>query len=300
MSTQAQADHYFDVLGYPVTAMRVQSDDLKHPSHPFDLTGIEHDHDFTELVIVTHGRGIQRLDRKDYPVSAGDVYLLQGRCRHFFHDRAGLELINVMYDPQRLPLPESELRKSPGYSALFVLEPRYRRQHNFSSRLQLGPVALAKAEALAESIESESAAGTPGHGAALLAYLLELIVFLSRQYGKTQSREGRSLLRVGNVIGSLESDPARNWTVDEMATLAHMSNSTLFRVFRKATGSTPMDYLIRARIHEALRLLRETDKPITEIALNCGFSDSNYFSRQFRRLTGQTPTSNRNTGTSLI
>ncbi len=296
MSTRAKAQHYFQQSGYPATAVRVRPDDEGRASHPFDLTEVEHDHNFVELVIMTRGQAIQSLNGRNYPVSAGDVYLLQGRCRHFFHDRRGMELINVMYDPKHLPLPADELRKMPGYSALFVLEPNYRRQHNFSSRLQLGPVALARAEAMAEAMETEAESDEPGRGAALMAHLLELIVFLSRQYGKTESREGKALLRTGKIISAIESDPSHNWTVEEMAKKNHMSRSTFFRVFRKATGCTPTDYLIRARIHEAMRQLRETDKSITEIAFTCGFSDSNYFSRQFRKQTGQTPTSYQKTG----
>ena len=289
--TIADGIHYFGATDCPVTVRRVQTGAA--PSHEHDLTEVEHSHDFCELVIVTHGNAMHWLEGKAFPVTAGDVLLLQGRQRHYFFNRDDLDLLNVMYDPRRLPLPETELRKMPGYSALFVLEPTYRKQHNFSSRLQLGPVALARAETLAEAIESEAGADEPGRGAALLAHLLELIVYLSRQYGQTKTREGKALLRTGEIISAIESDPARDWTVEEMAKKAHMSRSTLFRIFRKATGFTPLDYLLRARIHEAMRLLRESDASVTEIAFACGFSDSNYFSRQFRKYTGQPPTAYR-------
>ena len=71
----------------------------------------------------------------DFPVTAGDVFLLQGRQRHYFHDRQDLDLVNIMYDPEKIGLPENELRRMPGYCAMFILEPTYRRQHRFASRL---------------------------------------------------------------------------------------------------------------------------------------------------------------------
>ena len=79
MTTKALGEHYFKESGYPITAVRVRSEGEHRASHPFDLTEVEHDHDFTELVIVLRGRAMQRLEGVDYPVSAGDVYLLQSR-----------------------------------------------------------------------------------------------------------------------------------------------------------------------------------------------------------------------------
>jgi AraC-like DNA-binding protein len=65
------------------------------------------------------------------------------------------------------------------------------------------------------------------------------------------------------------------------------------RVFRKATGQTPIDYLVRLRIQKSISLLRNTDQPIIEIALESGFNDSNYFTRQFRKLTNESPSAYR-------
>lgn len=59
--------------------------------------------------------------------------------------------------------------------------------------------------------------------------------------------------------------------------------------FRQELGTTPIEYLHRYRINQAKRLLKESRQTITEIALSVGFSDSGYFSRIFRRETGQSP-----------
>lgn len=289
MPHRALGRHYFAASGYPITAVRVCLGGPGRASHPHDLTEREHDHDFMELVLVVRGEAQQRLQGQDYPVATGDVYILQNRSRHYFHAIRELELINVMYDPARLPLPFDQLRRLSGYSALFLLEPQYRKRHQFSSRLHLGPAALAEARRLAVDMVREVEAGQPGRGVLLLARLLELMTFLARQYGKTRSTEGRELLRIGDVIGALERDSARAWSIAEMAALAHMSRSTFLRTFRHALGHPPIEFLIRRRLESAQRLLRDTDRSITDIALEAGFSDSNYMARQFRRLTGMTP-----------
>ena len=66
-------------------------------------------------------------------------------------------------------------------------------------------------------------------------------------------------------------------------------------VFRDATGQTPIDYLIYARLRRAMELLLGSDQTITQIAFHSGFSDSNYFARKLRQITGTTPSAYRRT-----
>ncbi|MGA0332670.1 MAG: AraC family transcriptional regulator [Kiritimatiellia bacterium] len=269
----------------------MRTDAAHTPSHPHDLTEVEHQHDFCELTIVSRGSAIHNLEGGESPVTAGDVFLLQGQQRHFFHSRRDLDLVNIMYDPEAIGLPEKELRRMPGYCAMFLLEPSYRRQHRFASLLHLKRIPLAQVERIAEEMEKESTRKEPGHEAALQAKLLELIVFLSRLYMQSETTEAQALLRVGHVIGSLEQDYARDWTLEEILQIAHMSRSNFMRVFKKATGQPPIEYLLRLRIQEAMKLLTHSDRSITEIAMDVGFNDSNYFSRQFRQALGQSPRS---------
>lgn len=68
--------------------------------------------------------------------------------------------------------------------------------------------------------------------------------------------------------------------------------------FRQELGTTPIEYLQRYRIHQAKRLLKDSQRAITEVALDVGFSDSGYFSRIFRRITGMSPEAYRRSGSS--
>jgi AraC-like DNA-binding protein len=294
--TIADGIHYFGATGFPLAVRRVQTDSKNTHSHPHDLTEVEHSHDFCELVIVTRGSAMHMLEGKDFPVTAGDVFLLQGRQSHYFFERKNLDLINIMYDPAKIALPESELRRMPGYCAMFMLEPTYRRQHRFASRLHLKRVPLARLEHLVDEMERECAEDVPGREVALRAKLLELMVFLSRAYTSTDTTEAHALLRVGHVIGALENDFSRDWKLEDLLDIAHMSRSNLMRVFRKATGQPPIEYLVRLRIQRAMELLRGTDLSVTEVALEVGFNDSNYFTRSFRKASGQSPRQYRQSG----
>lgn len=289
----ADKKHYFGLSGFPLAVWRVRTDCGHSDSHPHDLTEVEHAHEFCELVIVSAGRSMHCLEGRVFPVTAGDVFLLQGNQHHYFFDRRGLDLINIMYDPDEIGIPESELRKMPGYCAMFMLEPSFRHRHQFASHLRLARNRLAHIEQIAEDMEREFRDKKPGYEVALRAKHLELVTFLSREYNASDNIEARALLRIGSVIGTLEEKYREQIKLDDLLNIAHMSGSNLMRVFRKATGQTPIEYLLRLRIQKAMEMLRQTDLNITEIALQVGFNDSNYFARQFRRIQNCSPSSYR-------
>jgi len=289
----AKGIYYFGQGGFPVTVKQLgRSLDLQHP---YDFTAVLHCHDFSELVIITRGRGVHHIDGADYPVAAGDVFLIQGNIAHSFVERIEMEHYNVMFDPVRLTLPKAELRQIPGYQAIFHLEPAYRRRHRFGSRLQLDYLNLAAAEEIIRQMQAEIRDGASGANAALFGHLVALIVFISRQYSaQATSYKRKGLLRLGKLIGLLEKDYAKDWSLDQIARLSGMSKNNLLLVFKDATGQSPIDFLLNLRLRKAAEMLLNSDCSITETALNNGFHDSNYFTRQFRNKFGRSPRQFRN------
>ncbi len=79
-------------------------------------------------------------------------------------------------------------------------------------------------------------------------------------------------------------------TVEELAALAGMSPSHFSRVFRTAFGTSPIDWLRRERISQAKRRLGDTEDSVQWIAQSVGYRDRFYFSKDFKKLTGLTPT----------
>ena len=68
-----------------------------------------------------------------------------------------------------------------------------------------------------------------------------------------------------------------------------MNTSYLSTLFRQVTGTTFKEHLNRVRVEEAARLLSNTDYPVMEIAIACGYKDQSYFTKVFKKLTGLTP-----------
>ncbi|OWQ45843.1 hypothetical protein CDL60_18500 [Roseateles noduli] len=87
----------------------------------------------------------------------------------------------------------------------------------------------------------------------------------------------------------IETRSAEALTLDDVADAAGLSPFHLLRVFRQAIGVTPHQYLIRQRLMHALRLLRDTRRPVTDVAYDSGWADLSNFNRAFRREFGCSP-----------
>jgi AraC-like DNA-binding protein len=68
-----------------------------------------------------------------------------------------------------------------------------------------------------------------------------------------------------------------------------MSDRNFYRFFSRVKNESPLAYLQRLRIHKGAKILQAKDVSVTEAAFACGFNDSSYFARQFRRVLGVSP-----------
>lgn len=78
-------------------------------------------------------------------------------------------------------------------------------------------------------------------------------------------------------------------TLKELASSFHVSESTCSRLFRRHLSVSPFGYILTCRIEKSLPLLSDTGQTITEIAYACGFHDTSYYCRTFKRIKGITP-----------
>ncbi len=100
----------------------------------------------------------------------------------------------------------------------------------------------------------------------------------------------RRLLRARDLMDRCYADAL---DVEAMAKSVHLSRAHFIRSFRDAFGETPHRYLQRRRIERAMALLRESDRPVTEICLDVGFVSLGTFSRTFREVVGVSPSAYR-------
>ena len=77
--------------------------------------------------------------------------------------------------------------------------------------------------------------------------------------------------------------------IPAVAAVAHVSEAHFIRSFRAVFGETPHRYLQRRRVERSMFLLRETDRSVTDICFDVGFTSLGTFSRTFREIVGETP-----------
>ena len=95
--------------------------------------------------------------------------------------------------------------------------------------------------------------------------------------------------RLVRVLRAISEDPARPLSHAELARIAAMSPSQFSRVFNERVGQTPMRYLRGARVRLAARLLRTTERTVTDIAHATGFRSAARLSEAFRNVAGVAP-----------
>jgi AraC-like DNA-binding protein len=99
----------------------------------------------------------------------------------------------------------------------------------------------------------------------------------------------RDAARIVRVLRRMEARSAEPHALADLARLAGLSPYHFLRTFKRVTGVTPHQWVLRARLRDAARRLVETRAPITEIALDVGFEDLSNFIRTFRAEFGVSP-----------
>ncbi len=252
-----------------------------------------HEHDFYELVVISGGEGTHYTADEKYHISEGDIFLIKPGTKHAYSNTRNLKLINVLYIPECLNLPLYNLSNSPGYHAFFEVEPAMRQQHGFKSRLHLSSSKLEYIKKMINTMDKELNSGNPEAFFMAVSYFMQITGFIARSYTKTAIPEQMSILYLSEVISYIETNYQHNITIADLAQKAFMSEITLYRMFKKAFNISPVNYIISVRISRAQEMLINSTLNISEIAIKTGFSDSNYFSRTFKKVTGTSPRSYR-------
>jgi transcriptional regulator GlxA family with amidase domain len=107
---------------------------------------------------------------------------------------------------------------------------------------------------------------------------------------RAAEESNRRMLRARDAM---DRDYAQPLDIPRLAKIAYVSEAHFIRVFRATFGETPHRYLQRRRVERAMFLLRETDRSVTEICFDVGFSSLGTFSRTFTQIVGEPPTTYR-------
>ena len=109
----------------------------------------------------------------------------------------------------------------------------------------------------------------------------------------TSKSRGLTSLQLRRVEEYIEANLGEVIQLHELSSASGLSVSHFVRQFRRTTGLSPHQFLLRRRVDHAQRLLTHTDETVAQIALSCGFSHQEHLTHTFKRFTGATPASYR-------
>ena len=137
----------------------------------------------------------------------------------------------------------------------------------------------------------------PQPGASLIAQQLAYVMLVQalRLHLADAACDGAGWLvaladrQMNAAISHMHEDPARRWTVQELAERAGMSRSIFALKFKETIGSTPMEYLTRWRMLLAGDMLKNSDDSVSEIGSSLGYESEGAFRKAFRAVMGCSP-----------
>ncbi len=138
-------------------------------------------------------------------------------------------------------------------------------------------------------------AGTPGKSKRVADLTRLIASFLVEKYTAAASekpdfRGGLPIRQLRKVEDYVHERFAEDISVEALAELVDLSPFHFSRVFKHATGMSPLQFVTRERITHAQQLVRETRRSLIDIGLEVGYTSPSYFTKVFRRVTGVTPT----------
>ncbi len=249
-----------------------------------------HIHDFDELVIISSGSGIHIIDDEKYPVIRGDVFVVRGDHCHGFDDTRDLFLTNFLYRRDYFEKLKKEFGHLPGFQALFVNEPLYRKNQKFKSKLHLNSRQFREIALLTNAMKKEQQENRPGFYEIIQRNFELIIINVCRYYSEVETPNSKALLRISLAIDFMEMNFGQPISISILAKKSSMSESNFRHSFKKITGLSPIDFLIRLRIEKATEIMADSpDVNVTETSIKTGFENSAYFSKKFKQIIGATP-----------
>ena len=241
-------------------------------------------HDFAELIFILSGQGKYRIDNKIYPVSEGDLVVINPGVPHQSlvsnPENPTTEAIVGFTDVQfehfaagEVPLPEE--------GAVIHTQGELRQ----------------KLFKIFTSMDAENVVRRTGRYYMLKSYLMQALLLLVREQTEPIAvttgcsfKSANKKYVVEQVIDYFEDHYAEKISLDQIADNTYLSTVYVSKIFKAETGDTPIRYLINIRLEKAKELLENGwEGSIQEVALEVGYDDAYHFSKLFKKRYGVSP-----------
>lgn len=227
-------------------------------------------------------------DRKHHsPCTRGDICIVPAGHPFFWQWQRDDRYVRIAIDPQRF----EQLAQDPadlecdasgtGKSDRIELLPKFRVRHHRIEQISLMLLDELKHGGAAEHLYVDALTN------ALSVHLLR--DFSASELQIAACEGGLSARQILQIADYIHEHLAQEIKIAELAELTRMSLFHFSRLFKQALGVSPHQYVVEQRIERAKQLLKHTQLPIMEIALQCGFSSHSHLGKWFRQQAGMSP-----------
>lgn len=236
-----------------------------------------HNHGFLEIFFYEKGKGALEIDNKKIQISAGDVFVINSGTIHRQYSTSeplvyyNIALSNFTYKN----FGPNSISNNP-YEKIFLKN---------DNKILFS---------LLKKLENERRKKNVGylHTYSVIYEVLNQILNSLSSCVKNSLEEKDSIIQ--KVRDYIVLNFKNELSIEELSKRFFVSKSHLSHTFKNKYGVSPIKYLMLMRLDFAKNLLTKTNKTVTEISLESGFSNSNYFSYYFSKTTGLSPSDFRN------
>jgi YesN/AraC family two-component response regulator len=238
-----------------------------------------HYHEYFELYYLEYGHRYHIINGELYSLNAGEFSLFPPYVMHHSYGENNIvfKRLLVYFKPEVVMIPEvlSKLNSSIG---VYKLNNKAGK-HIYSKLVEI------LAEQNSRSIYSEEA---------MQMILNQLLIEIVRHTSESLETKPEKQDRITQILNYLHLNYAENIMLEELAAKFYISPYYLCREFKHYTNSTIIHYVNTLRVIRAQRMLMETNKSITDISIEVGFSNITHFGRVFKAIADTTPSKYRN------
>lgn len=247
----------------------------------------EHLHDFIELVYVSNGKGVHKVDKTTYPVKKGNLIIINYNQVHSFNCDKSYKHYSVLIKPEFI---NEKIKKSEDiFSILDILG--YDDFKKFIIKencvVSFSNEEIERVEFILKLLKSELKNKNLGYNITSHACINFLIAMIFRKMSQP--------IFWANDVVNLKMLEYINTHYDEKISASYFAKegpydiSYFSKMFKKYTGETFTQYLKNVRIKKACELIKNTDYKISEIYTRVGYSDKSKFFKHFYEIVKTTP-----------
>jgi len=259
-----------------IKSLSFQLESITKSKYDSDWHSTLHTHPFTELFYVVDGKGEFNIQGQRFPVKANDFVIINPQVEHTELSSPDEPLEYIVLGIRGLSFSNLTPVSEGGHPFSFF---NLRDEQKDILRYLNAMVQEATSQSMSYELVCHN-----------LLEILLIKILRHQHFDLEVGKQSKATKDISFIKHYLETYYHESIQLEDLASMTHLSRFYISHSFKKEIGMSPMEYLIDIRIKESKILLRTTNYSISQVADIVGFTTPTYFSKQFRKSTGISPT----------